>query len=223
MDCFPSIKVGTWNSHEMKCPAVLKLTNSAADLMAPIFAPTRSLVTFTPNSTVFPTCSCRSWEIQKENEHFSYFSYFSKEVADLICQERLDEINLGPQKSQETMQSRGSQVDQISCSWVLLLLSCFSGSGVFFVLRNDHQIRWMLTRLMVSSHLISSYRNLLLLLLSNSRKCAYKQDIQQQQSYLEMRKCQYKYVGIVNKFKLLRALMTSNPSAIFMSIMFTYL
>ena len=37
--------------------AGLVLTNSAADLIAPTLAPTMSLVTFTPNSTVFPTCS----------------------------------------------------------------------------------------------------------------------------------------------------------------------
>ena len=49
--------------------------------------------------------------------------------------------------------------------------------------RNDHKIRLPLT-------IISSYRNLLLLL-SNSRKCAHKEDIQQQQNYLEMRNCQY--------------------------------
>ena len=138
---------------------------------------------------------------------------------DLICQQRRDDINLGPQKSQETVEGWGSQLDEISCSWVLLLLSGFSDSGVFFVLRNDHQIRLELTRLMVSSHLISSYHNLLLLLFSNSRKCAHKQDIQQQQHYLEMRNCQYKHLETVNIIMtIVRDLMTINLWAIFISI-----
>ena len=39
-----------------------------------------------------------------------------REVPDLICQQRSDDINLGPQKSQETVQGSGSQLDEISGS-----------------------------------------------------------------------------------------------------------